>query len=427
MIKKETRRHFLNRLSITVVWFYLIMALGAPLLAGDKPLFISSGGRYYFPAFSGNPYIELPGPDGRPVKTLIQNVDWKKFKETAIFPPVNWSPVSSDLNNILVSPFAGQVFIDEGRRVNIPARFRHFLGTGSTGNDVLSGLIHGSRTSLAIGIFSTLLALIPGVLLGALAGYLGDDKLKIRRGNLFLLFVMLVPAWFYSFHLRREILVDGFNSSLVAGWLQLSLSLLMFAGLFTWPLLIDFSRVPFLQKRLRVPVDTLVSRTIEIFLSLPRLILILTLAALSRPSVLSLILIIGLTSWTETARLVRGQFLLLREMNYVSAAVSFGSRARNVLLRHLLPNALAQVVVVGVFGVASAILVETGLSFLGVGVPAGNATWGSLIFQARQNYEAWWIVVFPGIAISLLLFALINLSGQLRNRSVYKARFLNKF
>lgn len=93
----------------------------------------------------------------------------------------------------------------------------------------------------------------------------------------------------------------------------------------------------------------------------------------------------------------------------------------------MLPNALPQIILTGIFGIASAILIETGLSFLGVGLPADSASWGSLIFQARQNYQAWWLVVFPGLAISLLLLSLFSIAQNFKSKLLIKSRFLTNF
>ena len=113
---------------------------------------------------------------------------------------------------------------------------------------------------------------------------------------------------------------------------------------------------------------------------------------------------------------MRAQILQLRELNYIATAKSYGTGTMKILLRHLLPNASSQILVIGTIGIASAILTETGLSFLGVGVPAGTATWGSLMFEAKENYEAWWLVIFTGITIFLLLSALYRQGEILRSK-----------
>ncbi len=403
-------------LSNWILFCYVFIGVFAPLLANEKPLLIAINGNTFFPAFSGNPYSNLPDSTGKLVKTLSNNIDWKKIKaETKIFPPVSWSPLKSDLTNSFVSPLDEQYFQNTiNKNEKLPFRHRHFLGTGKTGNDVLASLIHGCRTSLLIGFCSTLIAILIGICLGGMAGYFGDEQLKISRGSFLLSIILILPSWFYAFYLRQEILKNSFSYSMLFGMVHLTISIILFLCLILWPLLLRFSFSSFLQKKIPMPVDGLISRTLEIFLSLPRLILILTLAAITKPSVASLILIIGLTSWTETARMIRAQFLSLREMNYIAAAKTVGNSTFRILFIHLLPNAISQVIVLGIFGMASAILMETGLSFLGAGVPVETPTWGNLMFQARENYQAWWLVIFSGAAIFFLLISLNSLGNRIK-------------
>lgn len=405
-----------TKLYLGVIIIYFFIAIFASLLANEKPLFLFSNGKCFFPAFNSNPYIELATENGIYKKIRTNNIDWKNFKaDRIIFAPVCWSASHSDLLNTYSSPFEIQKFYKDGNIVDLPLRFRHFLGTGKTGNDVLAGLIHGTRTSVLIGFFSMSIAVLLGIFLGGISGYFGDDKLRIRKGGLILSILMIIPAWFYSFHIRFDFLKDSFSTSFLYGIFQLTISFIILISLIIWPLFLRFKSVPVLNKKIYVPVDTFISRFMEIFLSLPRLILILTIAAISRPSVLSIIIIIGLTSWTEIARMMRAQVLQLKEMNYIAAANALGIGTMKILSHHLLPNALSQILVIWTVGIASAILTETGLSFLGVGVPPETATWGSLMFEAKENYQAWWVVIFTGVAIFSLLSSLYLIGNKLKS------------
>jgi peptide/nickel transport system permease protein len=158
--------------------------------------------------------------------------------------------------------------------------------------------------------------------------------------------------------------------------------------------------------------DWLVSRLIEIVLCFPLLFLALAIVAFFGPSIWTIMIALGLTTWTSEARYVRGEFLRIREMEFAYAARASGARDSRIILRHLLPNALAPVLVSASFGVAYAILTESGLSFLGLGVPLPTATWGSILASAREYVEyAWWLVVFPGVAIFLTVAA-FNIIGD---------------
>jgi peptide/nickel transport system permease protein len=158
--------------------------------------------------------------------------------------------------------------------------------------------------------------------------------------------------------------------------------------------------------------DWLVSRLIEVVLCFPLLFLALAIVAFFGPSIWTIMIALGLTTWTSEARYVRGEFLRIREMEFAYAARASGARDSRIIFRHLLPNALAPVLVSASFGVAYAILTESALSFLGLGVPLPTATWGSILASANQFIEyAWWLVVFPGVAIFLTVAA-FNIIGD---------------
>jgi peptide/nickel transport system permease protein len=159
-------------------------------------------------------------------------------------------------------------------------------------------------------------------------------------------------------------------------------------------------------------VDIIISRLIELIITLPQFFLIITVVAMFQTGSIWLVMIlIGLTGWTGIARFTRGEFLRVRNMEFVSAATALGLSNRRIIFRHVLPNSLAPVLVTGAFGIASAILVEAGLSFLGFGVPPTTVTWGSVLSDARGNITAWWLAVFPGFAIFLSVLC-YNLVGD---------------
>jgi peptide/nickel transport system permease protein len=159
-------------------------------------------------------------------------------------------------------------------------------------------------------------------------------------------------------------------------------------------------------------VDMLTSRLTEIVMCVPTLVLILAvLAIIEKPTIWHTMAIIGLTSWTGIARLTRGEFLRLKGTEYVTAARASGAGPLRIMLRHILPNALAPILVPITFGIASAILTESGLSFLGFGPPPPSASWGSILNGARSNLGMWWLVLFPGTAIFLTVLA-YNLIGE---------------
>ncbi len=158
--------------------------------------------------------------------------------------------------------------------------------------------------------------------------------------------------------------------------------------------------------------DMLVSRVVELVMCVPAIILILTLLAiLDKPTIWHMMAMLGLTGWTGIARLTRGEFLKLRQAEFVTAARALGVGWLRIILRHILPNAMAPVLVPISFGIASAILTEAGLSLLGFGAPPPNPSWGTLLNSGKQNLQMWWLIVFPGVAIFLTVLS-YNLIGE---------------
>lgn len=159
-------------------------------------------------------------------------------------------------------------------------------------------------------------------------------------------------------------------------------------------------------------VDIIVSRFIEIMLCFPTFFLILTILALVGPSLASVMVVIGITGWTGIARIVRGEFFKLRETEYVMATRALGGKDRWIILRHVLPNSLAPVLVSATFGIASTILIESSLSFLGFGVQPPTPSWGDILSQSRDFMDfAWWLTLIPGFAIFITITA-YNLVGE---------------
>lgn len=159
-------------------------------------------------------------------------------------------------------------------------------------------------------------------------------------------------------------------------------------------------------------IDLVVSRLLEVMICFPTFFLILAVLAFVGPSIYNVMIVIGVTGWTGVARLVRGEFLKLRNREFVVAAVVAGAGDGRIIWRHLLPAAMAPVLVSATFGVAGAILVESSLSFLGFGVPPSQPSWGSMLSQAQQFMDiGWWLTLAPGLAIFTTITA-YNLVGE---------------
>jgi peptide/nickel transport system permease protein len=159
-------------------------------------------------------------------------------------------------------------------------------------------------------------------------------------------------------------------------------------------------------------VDTVIMRLVDLMLVFPRFFLLLAVLALLKPSIWTIMSIIGLTGWMGVARLVRAEFLTLREREFVIWSESIGAGALRVVFRHILPNALAPVLVAMTLGIPAAILTESGLSFLGLGVQPPYATWGNILNDGKDVLEvAWWMTLYPGLAILITVLS-YNLMGE---------------
>ncbi len=237
----------------------------------------------------------------------------------AIFAPVitPHDPIEPDIKNILSSP-----------------SFAHPFGTDTLGRDVLSRVIYGTRISLLVGFVSVGIAILIGMVLGAISGYYGGV------------------------------------------------------------------------------IDELMMRFVDLMMCFPTFFLILAVIAILEPSIWNIMIVIGLTSWMNTARLVRAEILSIKNKEYVMAAKAQGLSESRIIFRHVLPNAISPVYVVATLGIGGAILTESALSFLGIGVQPPTPSWGNILTQAKDNIEvAWWLSLYPGLAIFFTVMG-YNLLGE---------------
>lgn len=159
-------------------------------------------------------------------------------------------------------------------------------------------------------------------------------------------------------------------------------------------------------------VDAIIMRFVDTMLCFPSFFLIITLIALFEPSIWIIMIVIGATNWMGVARLIRAEFLSLKQRDFVLAARASGARDLRIIFAHILPNALAPVLVYATLGIASAILIESSLSFLGIGVQPPTPSWGNILTGGKDNIEiAWWLSLFPGMAILITVLG-YNLLGE---------------
>jgi len=324
--------------------------------------------------------------------------------------PLPFGSEEQDLNHLYQPPFE---WVWYGSQQPF-----HWLGTDQLGRDVLVNLIFGCRTAVLVSLPATALAVSIGLLLGGMAGYFGDRTLQISRASGVLLPIVFFPAWFYAFYLRQIPLRESFQQNTFSGLRELTLSLMIFGliGLLFYPLKQSFKRWSPLAASACFPADTIVLKMTELLASVPNLVLILALASVTKPSLLLLVGITGLTFWPDSARLIRAEILSIRGQAYIETARALGANHWYILLRHGLPNALSPVLVAATFGIARLMALESTLSFLGFGVPPDTPSWGRLVNGMKSNQEAWWLVVLPGLVLCLTMLAVHRVSAQIASQ-----------
>ncbi|MGE5255305.1 MAG: ABC transporter permease [Hyphomicrobiales bacterium] len=277
----------------------------------------------------------------------------------------------------------------------------YLFGTDDLGRDVFARMLQGAWVSLTVGFVAVGISVAIGIVLGGLAGFYGQQHIRLEQ--MLVAAVLLAGAGLMAAGLRA-----GGAVLLISGlaWLFWSISPW---GLRRWESPPRILRV--LQTR-TLMVDTLIMRWVDIMLCFPSFFLILTVVALLPASIYNIMIVIGLTSWEGTTRFVRAEFLSLREQDFVAAARALGVANLRIIFRHMVPNAIAPVLVSATIGIASAILTEAGLSFLGFGVPPPHATWGNILSDGKRFiFDAPWLTFIPGAAILIVVLS-FNLFGE---------------
>ena len=404
--KAFKRKPLRIKVSYGIVFLFLITAIFADFLAYPKPFFAIYQGQVYFPILYD--YLIAFGI-GHWSPALV-NTDWHTLKlDFAIWTLIPYSPQDQNFTDMqLHSPLFKEAW-----------RASHFLGTDHLGRDTLSGLIHGSRFSLFIAFISTFLSSLIGGTIGIMAGYWGDDRLKISIGTLCGAIAGILTACYYALYIRKFAWLDALNHSLIGLIKELIFSsvisfVCMVTGIKIGRLL---NKIPFLNKSYAFPADFILSRIIEIPLSIPIFLLLITIMGIIPAGMLSLIIVIGLLQWMPIATLSRAEFLKLKSQYYAQSAEAMGLPPYQVIIKHLLPNAMPALSVIIAFTIAGTILTESALSFLGIGLSPETVTWGSMLSASRSYHSAWWLALFPGLCVFLTVLSLNYIAEDLSTQN----------
>jgi peptide/nickel transport system permease protein len=390
--------------AVWILGLLLALALGRDLIANDRPLACRIEGRTFFPGLR-SVWAAPERAYGHPLlDSLRANERWKTAQyEWAVFAPVPFSQDEFTRHPLFALQPPGSL------HPGLNGRFRHWLGTDDQGRDVAATLVAGARQAVVAGLTAMGVAFALGMALGALAGYFGDERLRLRRGPLLGLLAALPLALLCVFILIEVYSLGGGSRPAALAGLALAIGLPL-AG-YQAGRLLEFR--PWFRQAVAVPADLAIMRLAEVFNAMPRLVVVITLAILlRRQSQVLMIALIGVLSWTGVARFVRAELLRVRELEFITAARGMGFSEWRTLLRHALPNALRPALIALAFGIGNAVILVASLSFLGYGAaePAA-ASWGRLLHSARGHAAAWWLAIPPGLAICLTVLA-VNTVGE---------------
>jgi peptide/nickel transport system permease protein len=389
------RRKLKFRLAKLWLLAVILLALFAPFLANEKPFFENDN---------------LTTNDNLPS-------EFARNRNDQILHPIPYSPGQPGQNDVaLLSPFQKNYYTNNtGQQIELPLRFHHWLGTDAIGADVAAGIVFGLRHSLSIALLSMILSIAISLIAGICSGYFADSGIYLNRIKFISLIIFLFLAWFYcyyTFSLEWYNLFQQFNLINLAG---LSTSFMLFL-LFTMALVVFWKisnkRKITETKHIHLNPDFWISLLTQVMVAIPQLIIIIALSSLFQPSIITLILVFGLVLWVEPSRMIRAEVQRLRNEGFVDAAIVTGFSFRQIAFRHLIPNLIPVVKPVFLYGMAAVILSESGLSFIGLGVNPGTVTLGGLMAQAKENIDAWWLILFPGLCLFFTILSLSVLSEK---------------
>jgi len=369
LVWQEFSKSWLSKICLSFIVFLFTLAIFAPFLANDKPFVIRIDGQLHFPIFRNlqpNDYCIFLAAIAGCLQLLLIKRNRRRI-DPSIRAAVLWRQICINSSIVLIGIILLLIFVP--RRLD--ARdYKALVASDKATDAVFAPIPYGyGRTNL---------------------------KLREQPPNR--------QHWLGTDDVGTDVLcrlIHGSRISLSVGFVAVGISTII--GVMVGAVLGYFGG----------KVDFVGMRIVEIMMAIPAFFLIITIVAFFPRSLLNIMIIIGITSWTVDARFIRAEFFKLRKQDFVQAAVSLGLPLRSILFRHMLPNGIAPVLVNATFGIAGAIFIEAALSFLGFGVAPPTPSWGQMLSLgvSTTGRFLWWLSIFPGLAIFLTVLA-YNLVGE---------------
>ena len=369
MVSREFVKSWLNVACLIFIVFLFAIAVLAPFLANDKPFVIRIDGQLHFPIFKNlraSDYSVFLAATVAIVQLLLIRRNRRRV-DPSIREAVLWRQICISSLVIFIGVILAFVFVP--RRLDA-ADYKGMVASGKATDAIFAPIPYGY----------------------------GRTNLRLREQP---------PSrehWLGTDDVGSDVLcrlIHGSRISLSVGFVAVGISSVI--GILVGAILGYFGG----------KMDFVGMRIVEIMMAIPTFFLIITIVAFFPRSLLNIMIIIGITSWTGNARFIRAEFFKLRKQDFVQAAVSLGLPLRSILFRHMLPNGIAPVLVNATFGIAGAIFIEAALSFLGFGVAPPTPSWGQMLSLgvSTTGRFLWWLTLFPGLAIFFTVMA-YNLVGE---------------
>ena len=295
-----------------------------------------------------------------------------------------------DKANRNISPFATQEVSS--------LYYRHWLGTDPIGRDVLAGLISGTNVALKVGLIAVAISVLVGIVLGFLSGYYGNKSLRLSWGQFVVIIPLLLLSLFYLLY----------GSAVIRVVAVVSLFVLLY--------FVRDRADKYRRSGVSLPIDNLIMRSIEVINALPGIFIVLiALSIFKSQSLWNVVLVIAFVKWPAFTRFFRAEILKIKEQDYIQSAQALGLPDWKIFRDTILPIAISPIIIASSFSIASAILIESTLSFLGIGLPADLVTWGSILTEARSHFSSWWLAIFPGLAIYFVILLFNSIGDRLND------------